>query len=236
MQTKQFIRLAVAAVLATSAIALAACSGSDSDKAGGADEAKPRVLTMAVQSSVPAQVAAFADELSRLSNGTLEIEFKEKWRLGEATYEAATLEDVQAAKVDMAWVGARAFDTVGVTSFQALVAPLLIDSYELERRVFEEGLPEEMLAEVESLDLVGVGVLPGPMRKVLGVSQPFVDPDDFDGQVVGLQDSAVAKAALEALGAIPTPVPAEAPLDGLDAYEQQLASIAGNSYDATRAT
>ncbi len=27
-------------------------------------------------------------------------------------------------------------------------------------------------------------------------------------------------------------MPAEAPLDGLDAYEQQLASITGNSYDA----
>jgi TRAP-type transport system periplasmic protein len=187
---------------------------------------------MAVQSSVPAQVAAFADELSRLSNGTLEIEFKQKWRLGDATYEAATLEDVKVGKVDIAWVGARAFDTVGVSSFQALVAPLLIDSYELERKVFEEGLPEEMLAEVESLDLVGVGVLPGPMRKVLGVAQPFVAPEDFDGQVVGLQDSAVAEDALSALGAIPRPVPAEAPLDGLDAYEQQLASIAGNSYDA----
>jgi TRAP-type C4-dicarboxylate transport system substrate-binding protein len=232
MQTKGSIRLAAAVVLAVSAIFLAACSGAGSDKAGGADEAKPRVLTMAVQSSVPAQVAAFADELSRLSNGTLEIEFKQKWRLGDATYEAATLEDVKVGKVDIAWVGARAFDTVGVSSFQALVAPLLIDSYELERKVFEEGLPEEMLAEVESLDLVGVGVLPGPMRKVLGVSQPFVAPEDFDGQVVGLQDSAVAEDALSALGAIPRPVPAEAPLDGLDAYEQQLASIAGNSYDA----
>jgi len=232
VQTRRFMRWTLAAVLATSAIALAACSGSSSDKAGGADEAEPRVLTLAVQAGVPLQIAAFAEELNRLSDGTLQIRFNDKWRLGEATYEAGTLEDVKTGKVDMAWVGARAFDTVGVTSFQALVAPLLIDSYDLEAKVFNEGLPEQMLAEVEKLDLVGVGVLPGPMRKLLGVSQPFVGPRDFAGHVVGIQDSAVAEKALNALGASPMPVPAEAPLDDLDAYEQQLASIAGNSYDA----
>ena len=232
MQTTGFIRWTAAAVLAAAAIVLAACSGAETDKAGGADEVKPRVLTMAVQSGVPDQMSAFAEEVSRLSNGTLEITFSDKWRLGEPTYEAGTIEDVKAGKVDMAWVGARAFDTLGVTSFQALLAPQLIDSYDLEAKVFEEGIPDEMLKAVDELDLVGIGVLPGPMRKVLGVSQPFVAPADFAGQVVGIQDSAVAKQTFDALGATPKPVPAEAALDGLDAYEQQLASIEGNSYDA----
>ena len=232
MQTTGFIRWSVATVLAAFAVALAACSGPDSDKAGGADKAEPRVLTMAVQSGVPPQMAAFAEEVSRLSGGTLEVEFSDKWRLGEPTYEAGTLEDVKAGKVDIAWVGARAFDTVGVESFQALLAPLLVDSYDLEAKVFEEGIPDEMLKAVDELDLVGIGVLPGPMRKVLGVSRPFVGPADFAGQVVGIQDSALAKQTFDALGATPEPVPAEASLDGLDAYEQQLASIEGNSYDA----
>ncbi len=62
--------------------------------------------------------------------------------MGEPLYEAGTLQDVKAGKVDMAWVGARAFDTVGVKSFQALLAPLLVDSYALEAKVFEKGIPE----------------------------------------------------------------------------------------------
>ena len=41
----------------------------------------------------------------------------------------------------------------------------------------------------------------------------------------------VGDATLRALGAKPEPVPSGAELEGLDAYEQQLASIAGNSYD-----
>jgi hypothetical protein len=111
------------------------------------------------------------------------------------------------------------------------VAPLLIDSYDLQGDVFEQGIPERMLEGVGQLELVGIGVLPGPMRKLLGVSKPFVRPGDFAGHVVGLQDSAVAVATLRALGATPQAVPSSAELDGLDAYEQQLGAIAGNHYD-----
>jgi len=232
MQTRRITQWAAVTVLAGLALAPAACSGSGSDKAGGEDKAEPRVLTMANPNPDRApQLASWAEEVSRLSGGTLAIEFKDSWRIGEPRYEAGTLEDLAAGKVDMAWVGARAFDTVGVTSFQALVAPLLVDSYDLEAKVFEEGIPGRMLEGVGELDLVGIGVLPGPMRKPLGVSKPFVRPGDFAGQVVGLQDSAVADMTLRALGATPRPVPSHAKLDGLDAYEQQLASIAGNSYD-----
>ena len=233
MQTRRCIQWAVAAVLAAAAIPVAACSGSSNDKAGGADQAEPRVLTLANpnEGAPPTQLDSWAEEVGRLSGGTLTIEFENSWRLGEPLYEAGTLEDVVAGKVDMAWVGARVFDTVGIESFRALGAPLLVDSYDLEGKVFEEGIPERMLEGVSELDLVGIGVLPGPMRKVLGVSKPFVRPGDFAGEVVGLQDSAVADSALRALGATPQPVPSSAALDGLDAYEQQLGAIQGNQYD-----
>jgi TRAP-type transport system periplasmic protein len=222
------------AVLALLALALAACAGSSEDKAGGAGKAEPRVLTLAngIGGTPLPQLSSWAEEVSRLSNGTLTIEFENEWRAGEPHSEAATLEDVKTGKVDMAWVGARAFDTVGVTSFQALVAPLLIDSYDLQAKVFQQGIPQQMLEDVGELDLVGIGVLPGPMRKLLGVSKPFVRPADFEGEVVGYQESAVADASLRTLGATPRPVPGGAELDGLDAYEQQLSSIQDNSYDS----
>ena len=184
MLTRRIIRWAVAAALAASAIPLAACSGSSSDKAGGADKPEPRVLTLAspIGGAPPAPLSSWAEAVNRLSDGTLAVEFKEYWRGGEQLFEAGTLEDVKAGKVDMGWVGSRVFDTVGITSFQALVAPLLIDSHDLQGRVFEEKIPERMLEGVSELDLVGIGVLPGPMRKVLGVSKPFARPRRLPGR------------------------------------------------------
>lgn len=223
----------VVCTLAGVALVAGACSGpgSDGDKAGGAEQTEPQVLTMAQPNGVPPlQLQSWADEVSERSSGTLEIDFKNDWRKGEADYESGTIEDVRGGKVDMGWVGARAFDRLGVNSFQALLAPLLIDSYDLQGAVFDAGVPDQMLEGVEEIDLVGIAVLPGPMRKVLGVSKPFVKPTDFAGTIVGLQDSAVADKTLTALGATPRPVPSAAELDGLDGYEQQLSSIRRNHY------
>ena len=223
----------IAAAVAGVAL-VAGCAGAETDKAGGSDTVEPTVLTMANPNySPPAQLVTWAEEVSRRSDGTLEIEFASGWRFGETEYEAATVEDVKAGKVDMAWVGARAFDRVGLNSFQALVAPMLVDSHDLQAAVFEAGIPQQMLQGLEDMDLAGIGVLPGPMRKVLGVSKPFLTPADFAGAVVGLQDSGVAAQTMLAVGATPSAVPTSADLDGLDAYEQQLASIADNHYYAT---
>ena len=85
-------------------------------------------------------------------------------------------------------------------------------------------------AQCTDIELVGIGALPGPMRKLLGISEPLVDPADFVGKTVALQDSALTTDTLTALGATPKAVPSSADLDGLDGAEQQLSSIVGNHY------
>ena len=84
MQTRRFIRWAVAAVLAASALALAACSGSSSDKAGGAEEREPRRAHVRElhRRHPAASSSVFAEEVARLSGGTLRIEFEHGWRRG----------------------------------------------------------------------------------------------------------------------------------------------------------
>ena len=122
----------------------------------------------------------------------------------------------------MAWVGARAFDSVGVTGFRALVAPFLVDSYELQDQVFAAGIPARMLEGLDVSDLTGIGVLPGPLRQMVGIDHPFTDPDDFEGAVVGTSGGDLAERTLRALGATPQMVPAETSLDGLDGLDYQL--------------
>jgi Bacterial extracellular solute-binding protein, family 7 len=79
--------------------------------------------------------------------------------------------------------------------------------------------------------VVGIGVLPGPMRKVLGVSRPFLGPSDFAGQVIGGADNELARMTFDALGAEVQGVPAGGSLEGLDGLEQQLDSIWDNRYN-----
>jgi TRAP-type C4-dicarboxylate transport system substrate-binding protein len=232
MQTRRLIRYAAGAVLAAMAIPLAACAASSSDKAGGAEKPEPVVLTFAsFTSDIQPQLQVFAEEVVRRSDGTLRIDFKPAWREGDPDAERGTIEDVKAGKVDMAWVGARVFDRFGLRSFQALLAPLLVDSYELEGRVFESAVPTTMLDGVEGLGIVGVGLLPGPMRRLLGVSHPFLQPSDFRGQVVGGAENELAVQTFEALGATLEALPAGGSLKGLDATEQHLGAIWGNRYN-----
>lgn len=223
-----------AAVAACLLVAAAACTGQPRDRAGGMAGNEPTVLRLAQGAgAVPPQLDVWAKQVSRLSGGSLKIEFANSWRSGQPDFEQGVISDVKAGVVDLAWVGARAFDTAGVDSFQALLAPLLIDSIDLEAEVFAKGIPAQMLVGAESVGVVGIGVLPGPLRRMLGRDTAFTTPSAFRDKMIAINQSEVATATMEVLGARPYPVPGTgaeiAPFEG---YEQQLLSIWRNHYEA----
>jgi TRAP-type C4-dicarboxylate transport system substrate-binding protein len=106
---------------------------------------------------------------------------------------------------------------------------LLITSYEQQERVLQAPVAGRMLAGLDRARLVGLALLPGPLRRMLGVKTDFFDAADFRGTRVGIQEGRVAEATMRALGATPVPLPAQARIDAVDGYEQQLASISGNN-------
>ena len=214
------------------AVTVPGCMGSESDKAGGQRESERVVLTMANALDGSEELEGFADEVARLSGGTVRIEFENDWAHGRPDYETQLIRDVAAGKADLGSVGSRAWDSVGVKSFRALTAPFLVDSYELQKDVVRSRMAKQMLGGVERLGLVGLGILPGPMRKPLGRSAPLVRPSDYAGVSIGVQQSRLADATMRALGARPVwfPVGGAMRFDGI---EQQIASIQGNGYDAT---
>jgi TRAP-type transport system periplasmic protein len=212
-------------------IVLAGCGGSGADKAGGASGQQPRILTMANAAGDSGELDPFVNEVARLSGGTIRIQVQNSWRAGQAKYETGLINDVRAGKADLGWAGSRAWDSVGVLSLRALHAPLLIDSYPVQERVVRSPLVGEMLAGLEPIGLVGLGVLPGPMRRPLGISRPLVAPADYDGLTIGVQQSLVADKTMRVLGAKPVWFPAMGKIGSFDGIEQQTASIDGNRYD-----
>lgn len=230
--TRAFTLLAALAVMVTAA----ACSGPGVDKAGGTRTEQPVVLTLANHEDAPDDVQFWVEEVQRRSGGSLRIQVTNRWRDQEFAYDKATIADVQAGKVQLAKVNARAYDTVGVTSFQPLVAPFLIDNHTLERRVLESDLMGEMLADTNKLGLVGLAVLPAQLRKPLGVSRPLVTVEDYRGARIGVREGEIAKATFTALGATPVPTIPGRPLDGLDGIELHFGAIKGNEQQAKAVT
>jgi TRAP-type C4-dicarboxylate transport system substrate-binding protein len=212
------------------ALALAGCGANTTDKTGATKHAEPTVVTMANGNGDSLDLDQFAAAASRLSGGTLRIEFKNRWRDGTADYEAGVIGDVKEGKADLGWAGSRAFDSVDEPSFDALHAPLLIDNYALEGKVLESSLVGEMLDGLKPLGLIGLGILPGPMRKPLGASR-LVRPEDYAGKRLASTRSEVAQQTLRALGARGAPIPAGGPIDGFDGVESHAIAIDGNEYD-----
>jgi TRAP-type C4-dicarboxylate transport system substrate-binding protein len=226
----------VGALIAITA-GLSGCLGSDdSDKAGGEEQPDVVVLTLANYDPDTFDVDEFASELTRQSNGSVRIEFKNGWRTGEIDSELGTIEDVRDGKVDLAKVSARAFDLAGVDSFQPLVAPFAVDSYALEREVLAGPLAAQMLRGVEKLDLVGIALLPGELRKPLGVSRPLIAAADYRGATIGTRPSVLGARTFRALGASPENYELGGDIASFDGTELGLTGVEGDRYDAPAQT
>ena len=216
-------------LLGLAIIGLVAGCGSSQNKLGGNARGKVTVLTLANATDQPRELVPFADTVARLSHGALRIHFANDWREHSVDFETRLIRDVADGRVDLGWVGARAWDDVGIHSFDALQAPLLIDSYALEQRVLRPPLIDRMLAPLRSLGLRGIGVLPGPLRRVVS-TRPVERPSDFAGLRLGYQGSSEIADALRTLGASPVRMASGVPWPSVDGVESHTAAIAGNRY------
>jgi TRAP-type C4-dicarboxylate transport system substrate-binding protein len=212
--------------------ALAGCSLGGSERVGGERAADTRVLMMLDPFSNRQELTQFVSEVSRLSHDTLRIRVVPAGYDG-GDYEAATIRDVQDGRADLAFAGSRAWDEFGAHRLRALSAPFLVDSYPLQERVLTSGLVGSMLEELQPLELVGIGILPGAIRRPLGAANALAAPSDFRGLTIGTQQSRVADATLRALGARPQRLPADvSSLAGLDGIEHMVAAIESDRLDA----
>jgi TRAP-type C4-dicarboxylate transport system substrate-binding protein len=141
--------------------------------------------------------------LEQLSGGQVRIKNEQEWGHNEPGFEQQIVTDVAAGKADLGWTGTRVFDTLGVTSFQALTAPMLIDSYPLEDAVLASPIPQAMLRSLDSLHVTGLAVLGGGLRRPIAKDKPLLSPADWKGVTFNTLRSKVAIAAVAAAGAVP---------------------------------
>jgi TRAP-type C4-dicarboxylate transport system substrate-binding protein len=228
------MRLAWLGVVTAAGALAAGCGGSSKlDKTGKPVHEKPVVLTLADHENSTLDVGNWIREVETRSGGTIRIDVRNQWRQKDPDYDRGTITDVRAGRIDIAKIAARSWDEVGVPSFRALVAPLLVDSYPLERQLLASDVPGAMLKGVSRLDLLGLAVLPGMLRRPLGVSRALRAPADFAGARIGIRPGGVARATFAALGGKSVAyVPGDpAAVSRLDGAELDVDVIAGNAYD-----
>jgi TRAP-type transport system periplasmic protein len=202
-------RLATVALAVIAAVVAGGCGGGGGtgDKAGGSGE--PVVLRMANAygdlQTAPV-VEQFVSQVKARSGGTLRIQVTSRWGDYADDAEQQVVRAVAAGEVDLGWAGARVFDTIGVTSFQALQAPMLIDSYALEQAVVASDLPGQMLQGLDKVGVRGLGVLPDSLRKPIAVKHPVLGLGDWRGITFGTLKSAGQAQAIRSLGATPMEV------------------------------
>jgi TRAP-type C4-dicarboxylate transport system substrate-binding protein len=216
-------------LVAVAFVAAATGCGGSGDKAGGEAERDATLLTLATHDRLYAH-DSFAAAVRRLSGGSLRIAVRDDWRDFEADYELGIVRDVRAGRVKLGIVGVRVWDTMGVAAFRALVAPLLVDSYDLERRILQSPKAARALEGVDEAGVVGIALLPGTLRRPLGFTRPLVGPQDYRGVTFGIRPAQLAAATLHALGA-KAKVYAAGQVWGLDGAELDLTTLADNGYD-----
>lgn len=220
------------AIIAFTALLLGACGGDDTQRTGGAPVTKAKVLKLANGNGETEALQVFIDKVAELSDGRLRVEPVNDWRQGDKQYEKRLIEDVAAGKADLGWAGSRALATVGVKSFEPLNAPFLLDSYEIEDQVLRSDATKGMLADLDSLGVTGLAVLPGPLR-FLQVDREVAGAGELAGLRIAGINSAIQKAALNAMGTRPVVIAAGDSIDGLDGIESTAFAIHGNGYYTT---
>ncbi len=209
-------RIAVPAALVV-AIALSPLAGCTSAPATG-DKTEDAAYTGAAVTlsigtddspGVPSaeQISHFAGEVSKLSGGKITID--PRWHAeGDdhpTDWDQAVAALVQEGHLDLALGPTWAWDVLGVTSFQPLQAPFLVDSDELVAKVITDGdLAGKLMAGLPAAGVEGIALWPEGLRHPFGFTTPLIAPGDYAGTTVRSPKSVATTRLLKTLGAATT--------------------------------
>ena len=216
----------LATVAATVAMLAVACGGTTIAPSDGLSRAGQNklVLTIVTGEDNPEEAAWFAKAVAEESAGAIEVKIDNRSVPNGPTYEQDIIKYVAAGKAQLGFSAARAFDSLGVTSFVGLHAPFLVDSYALEEQILASDWAKELLGGTRSAGVVGLGYIQGPMRQPLGLTHDLVKLSDYNGARIGIRPSSLTEMTLKAMGATPVPfTPGD--IEGLDGMEAHLSLI-----------
>jgi TRAP-type C4-dicarboxylate transport system substrate-binding protein len=191
-------------------LALTGCGGAAVDKAGGGGGVRTLELGTPDPPGRAGSAAAqhFADEVRRRSAGRLRIKiiFEADVKAvggNKPAFDQTVARLVRDGHLPLGLIPARAWDTFGVTSLQALQAPFLVTTNDLTATILRGPLVADMLAGLQRAGVVGLTLLPDGLRHPVGLRGPLRGPDDYRGIRIRVPHSRASEMLMRALGARP---------------------------------
>jgi tripartite ATP-independent transporter DctP family solute receptor len=147
-------------------------------------------------------ITFMGQRLEEWSNGQLGVKLYAGGQLGEEkdTLEITILGGIDLARVNMAPVNSIAPDTA------VLSLPFLFRSIEHMRKVLDGPVGDEILASLEAHGLIGLAYYDSGARSFYNSQRPLRSVADLAGLKIRVQNSELAVAMVDALGANPTPM------------------------------
>jgi TRAP-type C4-dicarboxylate transport system substrate-binding protein/Tol biopolymer transport system component len=151
-------------------------------------------------------VLEFIEQVKTLSDGDITIE--PIWQAGSDTtpvFEQGVAKVVKEGQYDLGLAGSRAWDSLGITSFQALQAPFLITDDALAEAVASSDIAKQMLNGLLSANVIGLALWPEDLRHPFSVipGKSILSPEDFKGETVKVVPSEVSHLLIETFGGNP---------------------------------
>lgn len=170
---------------------------------GRASARRPIVLRFAnAHATRLRELEWFAEDVAQESGGAIAIKFVDRWTTSNNVQEeTATVFDISKDRADLCWAGTRAFGCLGVRSLDPLQAPLLLADYPAVAAACRDEVAQAMLEPLGRLDLAGIVVLPGALRKPFAFTRRLLGPRDYEGTKLRIHESVVAEATYHCLGA-----------------------------------
>jgi tripartite ATP-independent transporter DctP family solute receptor len=144
----------------------------------------------------------FNDSIQRKTDGRIKIEIFPNAQLGS---ERELIEGIQLGNVDMCFVS-----SAPVASFQkeffALDMPFLFSDREMVYRVLDGPVGQGMLANLEKINIKGLGFWENGFRNFSNSKVPVRTPEDLAGIKIRTMENEIHLEAWKALGANPAPL------------------------------
>ncbi|WP_316014117.1 TRAP transporter substrate-binding protein [Roseobacter sp. HKCCA0434] len=141
--------------------------------------------------------------LEERSDGRLCIEVFHSAQLGE---EADTIEQTQLGVIDMNRVSLGPFNNI-IEETKVFSLPYIFRSVDHMHRVVDGEIGQDILAEFEEHDLVGLAYFDGGARSFYNSQKPITSIDDIEGMSFRVMQSDVFVDMVDALGGNATPMP-----------------------------